>query len=127
MEDAKRIVMTEMDWTRRSLTPSLCHPNPWDRCEPCWEPCVGRVPNYEDAAPPPASPPSTHPQYTNRNTNKNTNTLLCVRCVLRVPHRWFWICSKTTSSRANVQDTQEHQGRFVPLGKDTTMSYKWLW
>ena len=109
--------MTEMDWTRRSWTPSLCHPNPWDRCEPCWEPCVGRKPNYEDAAQPPHCPPSTHPQYTNPNTYKNANKLLCVMCVLRVPHRWLWIGSKTTSSKANMQDTQETRNVWFHLAR----------
>ena len=89
MEDGNKTEKVDMDWTRRSWRPSLCHPYPWDHCEPWWDPRVRQIPNCEDAAPPPPSPPSTHPHHTNTNTNKNTNKVLCVLCVLRVPERWF--------------------------------------
>ena len=38
--------------SRRSWPPSLRHPYPRDRCEPWWDPRVGRILNCENAAPP---------------------------------------------------------------------------
>ena len=33
-EDANKTEKADMDWTRQSWRLSLCHPYPWDRCEP---------------------------------------------------------------------------------------------
>ena len=87
---------------------------------------VGQIPNSEDVAPPTPPPPQAHTPTTQTNTNKNTNNALYVLRVLRVPDRWFWIGSRTTSSRAKRAGHRGHPGRLVPLAHDTTMSYKWL-
>ena len=58
MEDGNKRVMADMDWTRHSWRPRLCHPYPKDRCEPWCEPRVGQIHNCQGAPPPcPTKPP----------------------------------------------------------------------
>ena len=82
MEDGNKMVMTDMGWTRQSLWPSLCHPYPWDWCEPWLEPRIGLIPNCEDAAAPPLPPPlQAHIPTTQRETQTKIPTRSYVFCL----------------------------------------------
>ena len=72
--------------TRRSWGRSLCHPYPWDQCEPWWNNRVGWTPNCEDTAhcPPPPQQWYFVPQHFVR-----------VVRVARVFHSWISMCPRS--------------------------------
>ena len=80
MQDGINTVLVSIGGTRTSLSPRLCHPCPWGRCQPSWYPHVGCIPKCEDKAPPAREIPTTYNTSTPR-------VRCCVFCASRASRR----------------------------------------